>query len=150
MYLLSGLFPLGFPKWNFICISYLLTCATWAVHPILVYFVILIIIVEYYKFWSSSLCSFVQRFVTLALLGSNILLSTLFSNTSIQILLMLWETQVSHLYIAPGCVFSLYISRWKDSELNDSKQFILTFFGFMKVIFFFQSFQSSQHFQSIY
>jgi hypothetical protein len=36
---------------------------------------------EEYKLWSSSLCSFLQSPVTSSLFGSNILPSTLFSNT---------------------------------------------------------------------
>jgi hypothetical protein len=34
-----------------------------------------------YKIWSSTLCSFVQPPVTSSILGPNILLNTLFSNT---------------------------------------------------------------------
>jgi hypothetical protein len=34
-----------------------------------------------YKIWSSSLCSFLQSPVTSSLVGPNILLRTLFSNT---------------------------------------------------------------------
>jgi hypothetical protein len=34
-----------------------------------------------YKFWSSSLCNFIHSRVTSSLLGSNILLRILFSNT---------------------------------------------------------------------
>jgi hypothetical protein len=48
--------------------------------------IILIILGEEYKWRSSSLCSFLHLPVTSSLLGPNILLSTLFSNTLIDLL----------------------------------------------------------------
>jgi hypothetical protein len=43
--------------------------------------IIQIILWEEYKLWSSSLCNFLHPPVTSSLLGPNILLNTLFSNT---------------------------------------------------------------------
>jgi hypothetical protein len=45
-----------------------------------------------YKLWSSSLCSLLQPPATSSLLGTNIILSTLFSTLSICVLSLAWET----------------------------------------------------------
>ena len=54
------------------------TCPT---HLILLDFIIRTILGEAYRSFSSPLCSFLQSHVTSSLLGPNIFLSTLFSNT---------------------------------------------------------------------
>jgi hypothetical protein len=76
----SGLFPSGFPTNNLYAFLLSPICATWFTHLILD-LLILIVLSEEYKLWSSSLCSFPYSPITSSLFGSNILLSTLFSNT---------------------------------------------------------------------
>jgi hypothetical protein len=58
--------------------------------------IILIILGEDYKLWSCSLCSFLQPPVTSSLIGRNILLNTLFSNTLSLCSSLNVRDQVSH------------------------------------------------------
>jgi hypothetical protein len=75
----NGLFPSGFP--TNILYAFLLSFihATCPDDLIPLHLIILIILGEDCKLWSSSLCSFLQPPVTSSLFGPNILLSTLFS-----------------------------------------------------------------------
>ena len=69
------------------------TCATCPAHLILLKFIIQKILGEQYRSLSSSLCSFLHSLVTSSLLGPNILLSTLFANTSAYVPLSVWKTK---------------------------------------------------------
>jgi len=88
------------------------------------------IFVEEYKSLSSSLRSFLQSSVTSSLLGPNILLNTLFSNTLSLRCSPNVSDHVSHPYKTTGkitvqniLIFNFWIANWKtkDSALNDSK-----------------------------
>jgi hypothetical protein len=76
-----GLFPSDFITKTLYIPPFYSIHATCPTHPILLNFIIQIIIGEEYRSLSSSLYSFHYSSVTSSLLGPNILLSTLFSNT---------------------------------------------------------------------
>jgi hypothetical protein len=77
----SSLFASGYPA-KTLYIPFLSSiCVTWAAHLILLDLITRIISGEEYRSLSSSLCSFLYSLVTSTLLGPNIFLSTLFSNT---------------------------------------------------------------------
>jgi hypothetical protein len=73
-------------------------------------------IISWSKLWSSSLCSLLQPHTTSSLLGQNILLNTLFSNTLICVLLLVWETKFHRHTKQQGkwcfCVFQS-VSFWR-------------------------------------
>jgi hypothetical protein len=71
--------------------------------------IILIILGEEYKLWSSSLRSFLQPPVTSSLFSPNILLSTLFSNTYSQCSSLNSGDEISHPYNTRDKIMVLYI-----------------------------------------
>ena len=77
----SGLLPSGFPtRTLYITLSSPIR-ATCPAHLILIDFITRTILGEEYKLFSSSLCNLLHSPVTSSLLGPNILLTTMFSNT---------------------------------------------------------------------
>jgi hypothetical protein len=78
---------------------------------------------EEYRSLSSSICSFLHSPVTSSLLGQNILLNTLFSNTVSLRSSLNVNDKVSHLYkttdkiIVPCILIFIYL----DSRLEDEK-----------------------------
>ena len=92
----SGLLPSGFPtKILYTTLSTLIraTCLT---HLILLDFITRTILGEEYRSFSSSLCSLLHSSVTSSLLGPNIHLNTIFSNTLSFLSSLNVSDQVSH------------------------------------------------------
>ena len=77
----SGLFPSGFPNKTLYTPLSPPIRATCPAHLILLHFITRTILGEQYKSFISSLCSLLHSPVTSSLLGPNILLNTMFSNT---------------------------------------------------------------------
>ena len=85
-------------------------CATCPVHLILLDFITRTILDEQYRSLSSSLCSFLHSLVTSSLLGTNILLNTLFSNTLSLRSSLNVSDQVSHPYKNRQNYSSVYLN----------------------------------------
>ena len=103
----SGLLPSGFPtKTLYTPLSSPIRAACPA-HLILLDFITRTILGEEYKSFSSSLCSLLHSPITSSLLGPNILLNTMFSNTLSFLSSRCVNNQVSHPYKTTGKIIVL-------------------------------------------
>ena len=132
----SVLFPSGFPTktlYSPLLFPIRSTCHT---HLILLELITRIIFGEVYWSVSSSLCSFLYSSITSSLLGPNILVSTLFSDTLSLHSSLNINDQVSHPYDTTGKITALYIwifsyfylVNWKTkySAPNDSNHSLIS------------------------
>ena len=94
----SCLFPSGFPA-KTICTPLLFPIHTTCLaHLILLDVIAQIVFCEKYGLWCQSLCAFLHFPVTSSLLGPNIFLNTLFSNTLTLCSFLHMSAQVAHPY----------------------------------------------------
>jgi len=119
----SGLFPSDFPTITLYTPLLTRIQTTCPAHLILLNLITQKAFGEQYRSLSSSLCSFLHSPVTSSLLGPNIFLNTLFSNTINLRSSLNVSDQVSQQYKTAGKIIFLYILIFKfvDSKLEDRK-----------------------------
>ena len=105
----SGLFPSGFPIKPLYTLLSSPIRATRPAHLILLDFITRTILGEKYRSFSSSLCILLHSPVTSSLLGPNILLNTIFSNTLSFLSSVNVSDQVSYPYKTTGKIIVLYM-----------------------------------------
>ena len=121
----SGLLPSGFPSKTLYDPLSSPIRVTWPAHLILLDFITRTILGEEYRSLSSSLCSLLHSPVTSSLLGPNILLNTMFSNTLSFLSSSNVSNQVSHPCKTTGkiIVLCILIFKFLNSNLEDKRQY---------------------------